>query len=383
MESSHVLMILANPYRPDLRVKREATVLVNHGYKVTILCWDRQVELSPQETQDGIHIERIQSVPTRYGAGPKQILYTPRFWDKAIRRGLTIKPQIVHCHDLDTLYAGVQIKRKLGCKLVYDAHEDYPALMSLYLPGFMIQMLNFLESKLIKRTDEIFTASIAYAEKLSKQEKRIITPIPNAQDLNLFDAVTPGQIAAMRESLKLSAGDLAVGYIGGFSRNRQLLPLIQAAKESPDIRFFLWGEGHQKSAVETAVQNSPNIFYKGWLPPDQVPAAMQALDIIYYCLREDYPGALYNAPNTLGHAMAAGRPMIANQVGDLGRIIKKANCGLLIDPVSSDTILAALQKLKDPKLRQEMGAAGRAQAKTEFNWESISQEMLKVYRSLA
>ena len=359
MDASHVLMILANPYRPDLRVKREATTLAKHGYKVTILCWDRQVELSHQEIQDGIMIERIQSVPTRYGAGPKQILHTPRFWDKAIRRGLELNPQIVHCHDLDTLYAGVQLKRKLRCKLVYDAHEDYPALMSLYLPGFMIQMLNFLESRLIKHADEIFTASIAYAEKLAIQEKRTIIPIPNAQDLIMFDTVTPEQIVAMRESLHLAADDLAVGYIGGFSRNRQLIPLIQAAQESPDIRFFLWGEGHQKSTVEAAVLNTPNVFYKGWLPPDQVPTAMQALDIIYYCLREDYPGALYNAPNTLGHAMAAGRPLIANQVGDLGRIIKKAKCGVLIDPVTPETIHEALQKLKDPIVRQENGRSGQ------------------------
>jgi len=375
-------MILANPYRPDLRVKREATTLVNNGYKVTILCWDRQIEFAPREIMDGIHIERIQSIATRYGAGPKQIFHTPRFWNKAIHRGLELKPQIVHCHDLDTLYVGVELKRKLGCKLVYDAHEDYPALMSLYLPGFMIKMLNFLESRLIKQADEIFTASFAYAEKLSTQEKRNIIPIPNAQDLNLFDAVTPEQIAAMRANLNLAENDLAIGYIGGLSRNRQLIPMIQAAPQSPDIRFFLWGEGHQKNAVEAAVQNCRNVFYKGWLPPEQVPVAMQALDIIYYCLREDYPGALFNAPNTLGHAMAAGRPLLANKVGDLGQIINNAKCGILIDPVSSETIHAALQMLRDPKVRQEMGSAGRIQAKAEFNWESISQTLLKVYRSL-
>ena len=382
MNSKHVLMILANPYRPDLRVKREASVLIKNGYQVTILCWDRQVELAPFETQDGIQLERIQSVPTRYGAGPKQIIYTPRFWDKAIKRGLEINPHIVHCHDLDTLYAGVQLKRKLGCKLIYDAHEDYPALMSLYLPGLMLQMLKFLESKLIKHADAVITASIAYAEKLVQLEKKSVTPIPNAQDLKLFDEVSDSEISLLRKALHLEPDDLAIGYIGGFSRNRQLIPFIQAGIMAPEIKFFLWGEGHQKAAVEKAVQGSQNIFYKGWLPPEQVPVTMKALDVIYYCLREDYPGALFNAPNTLGHAMAAGRPLIANQVGDLGRIVQNSGCGILIDPVSAESIRDALQKLKDPAIRQEMGIAGNKQARSEFNWDFISEKLLNIYRSL-
>ena len=126
---THSLMLLANGFRPDPRVARAAQALVASGRRVTILAWDRAAEFPAHETYAGAAVERVQSVVTAYGAGWRQLFYTPRFWSAAVRRGLALRPDVVHCHDLDTLYAGVQLKRRLGCRLVYDAHEDYPALM--------------------------------------------------------------------------------------------------------------------------------------------------------------------------------------------------------------------------------------------------------------
>ena len=49
-EKKHVLMLLSNPFRPDPRVHREAKSLVNAGYEVTILCWDRKQRYPTEET---------------------------------------------------------------------------------------------------------------------------------------------------------------------------------------------------------------------------------------------------------------------------------------------------------------------------------------------
>ena len=49
-----VVMLLANPYSPDDRVRREAVSLQQHGYAVTILAWDRDCKKPEQETVDGV-----------------------------------------------------------------------------------------------------------------------------------------------------------------------------------------------------------------------------------------------------------------------------------------------------------------------------------------
>ncbi len=48
-----------------------------------------------------------------------------QFWSYIV--ATPAKPQVVHCNDLDTLLVGALAKRYFGSRLVYDAHEYYPA----------------------------------------------------------------------------------------------------------------------------------------------------------------------------------------------------------------------------------------------------------------
>ena len=375
-------MLLSNAFRPDPRVAREAESLARAGHQVTVVCWDREKQFAPQETVGGYQVERVQQVRTVYGAGARQILHTPRFWRAASRRVRTLQPDVIHCHDLDTLPAGWRLKGHTGAHLVYDAHEDYPALMSLYLPRPMVRALSWLERHLLGRVDYTITASTVFADKLRAQGIAPVVTIGNYQPLAPFDAVSQSDVAAARARLGLKPDDFVVAYIGGFSRNRQLLPLIEAAREMPGVQVLLWGDGHQRAAVEAAVAQVPNTRYLGWLSASQVPLHTRLADVIYYCLVPDYPGAVYNAPNTLSNAMAAGRPIIANDVGDLGRIVRETGCGVLVPAVTPEEIREAVETLRDPAVRQRLGRAGRAAAEARYNWAAAERQLNEVYVQL-
>lgn len=376
-------MLLSNAFRPDQRVLKEAMSLAQAGYSLTILCWDRLGEFPGSAILTGnIRVQRIQNVPSVYGAGFRQILYTPRFWSAAIQKALPLKPSLVHCHDLDTLYAGVRIKQQLGCKLIFDAHEDYPTQMSLYLPGIFVPLLNAFEGRLLHKVDAVVAASSVFVDKLTRIGVSPIMYLPNVQDLTPYEEITPEKVVHARQELGLDTADYVVSYIGGFSRNRLLLPLIEAIRSLPEITLLLAGDGHQRQAVEQAIQGSINIHYLGWLPADQIPLYTCLSDVIYYCLKPDYPGAIYNAPNTLSNAMAAGRPVIANDLGDLGRIVRSTGCGVLLDGVSSQAIGDAIQRLGDPILRKRLGEAGRQAARSTYNWQMVEQRLLNLYGSL-
>jgi len=66
---SHIVMLLSNAFRPDPRVAREAQALLDTGYRVTLICWDRQAELPEHETQNGLDIIRVHNVQSVYGSG--------------------------------------------------------------------------------------------------------------------------------------------------------------------------------------------------------------------------------------------------------------------------------------------------------------------------
>ena len=67
MKRTKVVMTLSNPFKVDPRVYKEALTLVNSGYEVTILAWDREGTHPLREIVDGIKVERIR-VRAKYGS---------------------------------------------------------------------------------------------------------------------------------------------------------------------------------------------------------------------------------------------------------------------------------------------------------------------------
>lgn len=377
-----IVMFLSNPYRPDPRVEREAHTLYRQGYSLTIICWDRERKFPPLEIVDGITIIRLQNVSSSYGLGWRQLFHIPRFWLSAWRAVKHLRPNVVHAHDLDTLPVGLWSKIRLGCRLVFDAHEDYPSLMTLYLPKILVNLLKLLEFKLIKRADATITASYILAEKYTSTGVSPVVTIGNYSDVEGFNTINSSELLQTRISLKYSPNDYIVAYIGGFSRNRLIIPLVEAVKELPDIKLLLAGDGHQRDAIEKLVADAPNIRYLGYIAPSQVPLYTLISDVIYYCLLPNYPGAIYNAPNTLSNAMAAGKPIIANNVGDLGRIVNQVDCGILVDPVNPYTITSALDSMRDSELRHRLGRHGKLAAQNEYNWACAEKKLTGLYQYL-
>jgi glycosyltransferase involved in cell wall biosynthesis len=209
-----------------------------------------------------------------------------------------------------------------------------------------------------------------------------VTALGNHQGLAPYRAVTEADVAKARAALGLGPDDLAIGYVGGFSQNRALLPFVEAAALVPDVQFHLWGDGSQREPLERAVREHPNAHYHGWLHAGDLPVAFKAMDIIYYCLRGNFEGAVYNAPNTLSQAMAAGRPIVATDVGDLGRIVRAEGCGQLVEMPTAQAIAGSIAELRNADVRRRLGANGLRAAEERYNLGAVAQELASLYAGL-
>lgn len=378
-----IAMLLANPFRPDPRVFKEAKSLDKSGYQVSIICWDRKKEFPPQEKIQGINIIRVQSVISTYGAGTKQLLKLPRFWKTALNCLEDLQPDVLHCHDLDTLPIGVIYKLYNKKKLVFDAHEDYPALMRLYLPSILIKLLTLLELYLLMKVDKVIAASSELERKYRNNRGNNIRSIGNYPELDQFDEINQSDITYLKQEIGLHTDKSVVCYIGGFSRNRQIEALLTTSKNMPDTYFLLAGDGHQREMIEKHCHEYNNCYYLGWLDQNLVPIYTKLADIIYYCLKTDYLGKKFSAPNTLFNAMAAGKPIIVNNIGDLGRITSETNCGIVIEDVSPDSIQECINYLKSKNNRDVLGNAGRIAAKNYYNWSIAEKKLLDLYQEIS
>jgi len=383
MGAKHVVMFLSNAYAPDVRVQREAESLVEAGYRVSVICWDRRSTFAPYETVSGIDVIRVCDVKSAYGLGWKQLVHFPRFWRKACQLAITQAPDVVHCHDLDTLYVGWRLKKLTGAAMIYDAHENYPASMSLYLPSLLVKLLAWWEGRLIRKADATITASTVLREDYLARGIFPVAVLGNYPDVKRFQHLPMAEAREARRALGVPNGALLVSYIGGFHRDRMILPFIEAAASCPGVYFAIWGAGDQKAAVEEAATKHTNVHYCGWANRDELPLCFQMSDVIYYGLRMDYPGARYNAPNTLTQAMIMGRPVIVTNVGDLGRIVETTDCGVLIDQTTPQAIAEAIGKLEIPERRRELAERGYDAALRSYNADVVSRRLVELYAAIA
>jgi glycosyltransferase involved in cell wall biosynthesis len=88
-------------------------------------------------------------------------------------------------------------------------------------------------------------------------------------------------------------------------------------------------------------------------------------------------------PNRLGDFFAAGRPVVTNSIGDVGRLIEGNALGLAVEPTPQATAQAALRVLSDPELAAELGRRGREFAERKMAWRVVAGEVLEFYERLA
>ncbi len=377
--AARIAMLLTNPFRPDPRVLKEARSLVQAGHRVTVVCWDRRGELPPREEIAGIDIRRL-TVRSGYSAGSRQILHLPRFWRQALRLLAELHPDIIHCHDLDTAPAGWWFARRHRLPWIYDAHECYPEQIGPQVSKAIYRFLLRLERFIVPRASLVITVGETLADRfcgLGAKQVAVVANYPDAEDMANADIGAP-----TRAALGIPAEALLLGYIGGFTLARQLLPLLEAVTACADVHLLLAGDGPQRAAIEAALPRHPRVHYLGWLPQAAIPAHLSLVDVVYYGLKVDDGNARYSAPNALYAAMHAGKPLLVTDVGELGRIVREEQCGVTIERAEPGLLAAGIEQLRDPNFRRDCGRRGAAAAASQYNWEAAACELIERYRKL-
>lgn len=370
-------MILSNPFKPDLRVYREAKSLVKAGYQVTVIAWDRERQYDSNTSIDGITVVRIKT-SGRYSAGIMNIFNILVFWYEAARLIRRHNFDVIHCHDLDTLIVGVWIKFVFRRKLIYDAHEKFSMMVLMSSSRSISRLVEIYERILLWMVDQIIVASSKFGRELERTVSRPVAVIGNWQENPVLDMKRVGEI---RKNLAGDAYELFIIYIGVLDRSRQILPMIEAVKTYPQIKFAIFGDGIQRSRILDSITATKNIEYGGVIPLAMVPYYTAAADVVFYMLNEKQPISAYQAPNSLGFALVTGRALLASNSGELGIAINRYKCGVMPDDATAKSIKSALNILLDHDKLIEFQSNARM-AGNELNWEAMQGVLLGLYNKV-
>jgi glycosyltransferase involved in cell wall biosynthesis len=373
-------MLLSNPFVSDPRVYAEARTLSENGYDATVIAWDRACAYPEVENRDGIYVRRVCARAT-FGQGARQALPFLSFWWQAIAMLSQEKVDIVHCHDLDTLFAGWIVARRRGVKLVYDAHECYPAMFASHSEAALLPwLLDRLERFLSRRVDLIVTIGQLLRMRFESMTDRPVAVVGNWKNPDDF-AYNAAEVMALSDKLNVNER-LVISFLGQFNNDRVIVPLIEAVRQDPDVLLVIAGRGDQEAEIVRLAAEIDNVCFVGMLPMQEVSRYVAVSDVIYYGLNPAYLNNYYSAPNALFSALASGKAVLTTTIGEIARIVAAERCGVVLESLDSDTVLAALHHLKDPRILDVYKRNAARAGVEQYNWANAQQALLASYARL-
>lgn len=174
-------------------------------------------------------------------------------------------------------------------------------------------------------------------------------------------------------------GELWVGTLAGLRKVKDLPALVRAFHRLPEEwQLVILGDGPERAAI-LAEAEAHGIEHRVHLPGfiAEPAKAIGLFDVFALSSRSE------QFPISVVEAMAAGLPVAAPRVGDVGAIVASENGPFLAAPGDEDGLAQAIHRLAaDPALRKRVGEANRARAAAEFDETRMIDRYGALYRGL-
>ena len=233
---------------------------------------------------------------------------------------------------------------------------------------------------LSRRTDRLIFVSQVVQEFYRQQ---LVLPLEKCQvvynGIDLEACRVNGHAAEVRASWGIPAGARVVGTIGRLAERKGHRFFIEAmrtvAATSPNVVGVIVGEGRIRDELAAAIEAAglrETVRLVGYCP--EIAQALSALDLFVL------PSLMEGFPLAILEAMAAGKPVVATDVGGTVETMEPGRTGLLVPPANSQALAEAiLSLLNDPARAVRMGQAGRARAEERFSLPAMIRETQTLY----
>jgi glycosyltransferase involved in cell wall biosynthesis len=153
-------------------------------------------------------------------------------------------------------------------------------------------------------------------------------------------------------------------------------------KRYAHLYFEIAGDGIYKESLLKIIQgyNDPQIIFKGWIAPEDMPAYLASIDIGVLPVVEDNKFNKAKSPTKLFEYMAMAKPTVSSALGENVQIIRDGDNGLLAK--SGDDFTEKVRRLiDDAALRLRIGKQARASVESDYALDILGGRLFEAVKN--
>jgi len=350
--------------RYDTRIFFKECISLAKNYKVNLIVADGLGD----EEKNTVYIYDVGKVEGRLN----RIFKTTK---KVLIKAVELDSDVYHLHDPELIPIGLKLK-KMGKKVIFDAHEDLPkqVMAKHYLNKITKKILSFSISKAevfaLKKFDAVVGATPIIRDKFLAHGIKSV-------DINNFP------ILDELIDIEPSFNNSTICYIGLLYETRGVREIVQAI-ESLDVKLIIAGKFFDKAYEEElkSLKGWEKVNFRGFVTRDEVKEILQE-SVAGLVTLYPTPSYIEAYPVKMFEYMSAGIAVISSDFELYKEFIEENQSGLTVNPLSVAEISEAInQMINDREWAKEMGLNGKKVIKKQYNWSNEEQKMFKLYEEI-
>ena len=359
-------MLLIGNINTDGRVQKEIASLMARGHAVTLILWS-YTGAKADKAKLGVEVIEYPHLLVKSATANflRQLLFNIFAWGHLKR----LRPEIVQCNDLNTLFAGCLFRR--CAHIIYDAHELFPE--SLDGPRKLIW--GFLERLMVPACHAYIQPEknrLAYfAKKYGLPEKAIAL----VENFPLAKYPFTGR-NRLREYFHIPTEKRIVLYTGLLGSGREIENMIQSMSLL-DSRFILVllgptfkGYDKELATLVAKLELQDRIKFHPAIPNAEMLDHIHSGDIGLVFYKNTNLNNFWCASNKLYEFIFCEKPVITNDYPGLKEVVEKNRLGACLADSTPELIAGAVNAVAEMK---------PVQAHSPYVWERQEENYLGLF----